>query len=172
MRTLAGSSFMAVFNAWYYSWSPAMAASIASDPSAKALMRVAQQPLLCILELSAATYRLFPSNGELGVVLAGLVASSLIGLVYVAPPATLAAVAAQRRRGPLPHPRKVGLLTIPWAGSMTLLVIGEVLSLPTVLMAATASLVLLTAGIVVGAVSLCVARLFSNFPRRIERSGD
>jgi len=65
----------------------------------------------------------------------------------------------------------VGLLTIPWAGSIALLAIGEALALPTVLMATTASLVLLTTGIVVVVVSLCVARLFSHFPRRLERSG-
>jgi PGF-pre-PGF domain-containing protein len=169
MRTLAGRGFMTVFNAWYYSWSPAVAASIASDPSAKAVMRAVLQPLLSILELSAATYRLFPSNGELGVVSAGLVASSLIGLVYVVPPATLVSVAVRRRRGSLPPPRKVGFLAIPWAASMALLAIGEALSLPAVLMAATASLVLLTVGIVAGSVSLCVARLFPHFPRQIEQ---
>jgi hypothetical protein len=163
MRTLAGSSFMAVFNAWYYSWSPAVAASIASDPSAKAVMRAVLQPLLGILELSAATYGLFPSNGELGIVLAGLVASSLIGLVYVAPHTTLVAVAVRRRRGSLPPLRKAWFLVIPWAGSMAMLVVGEALSLPTVLMAATASLVLLTMAIVVMAVSLCVADLFRIF---------
>jgi PGF-pre-PGF domain-containing protein len=169
MKTLAGRSFMTVFNAWYYSWSPAVAASIASDPSAKAVMRAALQPLLSILEISAATYRLFPSNSELGVVSAGLVASSLIGLVYVVPPATLVAVAVRRRRGSLSPPRKVGFLAIPWAASMALLVIGEALSLPAVLMAATASLVLLTVGIVAGSVSLGVARLFPYFPRQIEQ---
>lgn len=171
MGTFAGRSFMAVFNAWYYSWSPLVAASIARDEFAKAVMRVVLQPLLNILELAATTFLLFSFNGELGMVISGLVASSLIGLVYVAPPAILAAVVVQRRRGSLLPIRKVGFLAIPWAVSMALLAIGEAFSLPTVLMAATASLVLLTAGIVVVVVSLCVARLFSHFPRRIERSG-
>jgi len=171
MGTFAGRSFMAVFNAWYYSWSPLVAASIAQDEFAKAVMRVVLQPLLNILELAATTFLLFSFNGELGMVISGLVASSLIGLVYVAPPAILAAVAVQRRRGSLLPIRKVGFLAIPWAVSIALLAIGEALSLPTVLMAATASLVLLTAGIVVVVVSLYVARLFSHFPRRIERSG-
>jgi len=164
MKTLAGRSFMTVFNAWYYSWSPGVAESISSDPSAKALMRVVLRPLLSILELSTATYGLFPFNSELGVVSAGLVASSLIGLVYVAPPATLLAVAVRRRRGSILPPRKVVFLTIPWAAGMALLAIGEALSLPAVLMAATASLVLMTAGIVAGFVSLYVARPLHKHP--------
>ncbi|MFQ6086387.1 MAG: hypothetical protein ACE5OY_09070, partial [Candidatus Bathyarchaeia archaeon] len=50
----------------------------------KTVMRVALYPLIGILHLSRVAYSLFAFSPELGVVVAGFVASALIGAMYVA----------------------------------------------------------------------------------------
>ena len=158
LKTFAGSSFMMVFNAWYYSWSPPVAASIAPDPSIKAVMRIILQPLLNILELAAATFSLLSFNSELGIVVAGIVASSLIGLVYFTPATVLALTAICRRRGSVPPVRKITFLVVPWAASLVLILVSEFASLQLLMMVATGTLVLSTITLVAGTVSLEIAR--------------
>jgi hypothetical protein len=85
MRTLAGREFMAVFNAWYYSFSPGIAKIIAQNPLIQAIFKILLYPLIGMLRLSAATYSMFSFNPELAVATAGLVASALIGAVYISP---------------------------------------------------------------------------------------
>jgi len=159
LKTFAGSSFMMVFNAWYYSWSPNVAASIAPDPSIRAVMRVILQPLLNILELAAATFSLLSFNSELGIVVAGIVASSLIGLVYFTPATVLALTAICRCRGSVPPVRmKIMFLAVPWAASLVLILVSEFASLQLLMMVATGTLVLSTITLVTGTVSLGIAR--------------
>jgi len=85
LKTKAGSAFMEVFNAWYYSFSPSVAGVIAGSDALRVIMRVALYPLLGILGLSSLTYSMFSAAPEFAIVMAGLVASSLIGLVYLTP---------------------------------------------------------------------------------------
>jgi len=77
---------MQVFNAWYYSFSPSVAQFIASNDPIRAPVRVLLYPLLGVLGVSAFTYSLFSATPEFAIVMAGLVASSLIGLVYLTAP--------------------------------------------------------------------------------------
>jgi len=86
LSTTAGSAFMQVFNAWYYSFSPPVAQFIAANDPIRAPIRVLLYPLLGVLGMSAYTYSLFGGAPEFAVVIAGLVASSLIGLVYLTLP--------------------------------------------------------------------------------------
>jgi len=85
MNTFAGRSFMKVFNAWYYSFSPAVASMIAANDVLRNLTKIILYPLIGVLRLATATYSLFSFNPELGVVAAGFVASSLIATVYFTP---------------------------------------------------------------------------------------
>jgi hypothetical protein len=98
VKTNAGSAFMTVFNAWYYSFSPTVAGFIASHDPLRAPMRVILYPLLGILGLSTFTYSLFSGTPEFAIVIAGLLASSLIGLVYLTPFMLLGMRALRRRR--------------------------------------------------------------------------
>jgi len=82
LNTFAGKNFMSVFDAWYYSFSPAIAPFIAQQPIVKEITKVILYPLIGILHLSYETYVLFSFHQELGIVMAGLVASSLIGVIY------------------------------------------------------------------------------------------
>ncbi len=83
LSTTAGSSFMNVFNAWYYSFSPYVADYEREQPWLQQTIRTAIYPLLGILTLAEKAYSAMP--GEYGSVDAGLVTISLIGAVYFTP---------------------------------------------------------------------------------------
>jgi peptide/nickel transport system substrate-binding protein len=99
MRTFAGVNFMTAFNSWYYSFSPAVADYERHSPEFQSIVRAGVYPLIGILDLSALAYDLVAfagASGEAGIVVAGLTASSLIGLVYFAPiPASIAILKGQ-----------------------------------------------------------------------------
>jgi streptogramin lyase len=86
IRTFAGSNFMTVFNAWYYSFSPAVAQFEYSHATARMIIRVTLYPLIGILHLSSLSYAMLASQPELAVLTTGIIASFLIGVVYVAFP--------------------------------------------------------------------------------------
>ena len=95
MQTFAGANFMTSFNSWYYSFSPAVADYERKSPVFQSMVRAAIYPLIGILDLSSLAYDLVAftgANGEAGIVVAGLTASSLIGLVYFAPIAASIAI--------------------------------------------------------------------------------
>jgi transglutaminase-like putative cysteine protease len=161
MKTFAGSSFMVVFNMWYYSWSPPVADTIAFDPTVRGVMRVILQPLLDILRLSTATFSLFSFNGEVAVIMAGLVASALIGIVYFVPitAGILVATTKLHRSQSVPRPDCLKVLAIPWVASVALMLLGEVAKAPLLMMIATSAFVILTIAIVVVMTSLKIASL-------------
>jgi hypothetical protein len=90
LSTAAGSSFMNVFNSWYYSFSLSVADYEREQPWLQQTVKTAIYPLLGILTVSEKAYASAP--GEYGAVTAGIIASSMIGAVYFSP----AAFALQR----------------------------------------------------------------------------
>jgi hypothetical protein len=97
-NTTAGRMFMQAFNAWYYSWAPSVSYEAALNPTVLSLMRVSVYPLIGILYASYYSYVLIsPLGSEAGALAAGVVAASLIGLVYVAPVAYVGGRVLQRR---------------------------------------------------------------------------
>jgi hypothetical protein len=85
VSTFAGAQFMSVFNAFYYSFSPKVAEMVAGNPVLQPITRALIYPLLASLRLAAEICQLCPQASQLMVVIAGVVASSMIGLVYVSP---------------------------------------------------------------------------------------
>jgi M6 family metalloprotease-like protein len=85
LSTRAGSAFMNVFNMWYYSFSPQVADFIASHDSIRSPARIGLYPLIGVLELSSATYSALAFSPEFAVIVAGMLASGLIGLIYLTP---------------------------------------------------------------------------------------
>lgn len=83
LSTASGSSFMNVFNTWYYSFSPSVANYERGQPWMQQIVRTSIYPLLGMLTLSQHAYSVLP--GEYGAISAGLIASSLIGAVYFFP---------------------------------------------------------------------------------------
>lgn len=89
-NTTAGRTFLTTFNSWYYSWAPSVAYSAATNPYAYTTIQAAVIPLLGIFYASYYSYGFVaPLSTEAAAITAGLVAASLIGLVYVAPIAYL-----------------------------------------------------------------------------------
>lgn len=87
LKSKIGSSFLLMFNAWYYSFSPhvAMYLSSTDHSAAREMMKATLYPLIAILLLASNAYNGF-SNHELAITLSGLLASSLIGAVYIGIP--------------------------------------------------------------------------------------
>ena len=94
MSTASGSAFMNAFNSVYYSFSPQVADYEREQPWLQATVKAGLYPLFGILMASESAYSAV--GGEAGAALAGAIASSLIGAVYLAP-AGAAAVASRRR---------------------------------------------------------------------------
>jgi peptide/nickel transport system substrate-binding protein len=98
MKSVSGSAFMNAFNAVYYSFSPQLADYERQQPWLQSTVKTAIYPLFGIL-LAAEKAFAVSGGGEAGTVLAGAVASSLIGAVYVSPAATVAVIAGKRHIG-------------------------------------------------------------------------
>ena len=78
---------MTLFNAWYYSFSPAFASYLGTHQTQRELFGYSLYPLIGLLYASYYTYALIsPLNSEVAALTAGLVASAMIGFVYLAPP--------------------------------------------------------------------------------------
>lgn len=92
MRTFAGNSFMKVFNAWYYSWAPYIAATELSYEPLRQTVKYVLYPLIGILHLSTKIYDLLSFNPEIGVIAAGIFTSFMIGLTYFTPAAIAASI--------------------------------------------------------------------------------
>ncbi|MDH5815664.1 MAG: PGF-pre-PGF domain-containing protein [Candidatus Nezhaarchaeota archaeon] len=115
LRTFAGSSFMNVFNAWYYSWSPYVASAMQAYESFRQAVKYALYPLIGILRISEALYEALSFSPEAGVVAAGIISSLLIGLVYFAPPS----IAVMCLAGRWPSKRATKLTALIWLAAIT-----------------------------------------------------
>jgi hypothetical protein len=157
LSTTAGSAFMQVFNAWYYSFSPSVAQFIANNDPIRAPIRVMLYPLLGVLGLSSLVYSLFSGAPEFGVVMAGLVASSLIGLVYLTLPALAGfSTLSRRRKIRATSIAKVSLALL--AVALALLAIGEVAGSFLLLAVASSAIVLVCLIAVPSVAALAILR--------------
>jgi len=145
LTTFAGSQFMTVFNQFYYSYSPSAAQSIGENEILKAVTKLLLCPLIGILHLAAMTYDAFPFSFELGVVAAGLVASSLIGVIYFSPIVFCSWVTLKKYRRLNLKRSHFKVIAIIWIVSLALIALSEIFTSPTLMMASTAAFVLLTA---------------------------
>jgi len=85
MKTFGGKNFMKAFNTFYYSWSPYVAHAEYENLMLRNVIKAAIYPLLFSLDLSKKAAKPLSALPELAVLVSGLVASSLIGLIYFAP---------------------------------------------------------------------------------------
>ena len=83
--TLAGTQFMGVFNALYYSFSPAVADAIVAKPILASLARMLIRPMIAALYVASWIFCRLPISPELAAILVGVVASGLIGAIYGTP---------------------------------------------------------------------------------------
>jgi len=140
LTTFAGSQFMRLFNAWYYSFSPAVASAIASSETLRTAMRAALSPLIGILRLSTSAFSLLSPNAEVGVIASGLVASSLIGVVYFMPWVLLLSFLKKFK----PSPKTVRLTGLVWAGTVSAIALAEASASSPLMVASTGAFVIAT----------------------------
>jgi len=164
LTTFAGSQFMTIFNQFYYSFSPSLAQSIAENEVLRAVTKLLLYPFIGILHLTAMTHNAFPFNVELGTVAAGLVASSLIGLVYFSPIAVCSLAMLKRYRRLTLKDSHLKIIGIIWLGNTALIAASETLASPIVMMASTASFTLFTAVSSALAVATALLRLLNKRP--------
>jgi len=98
LSTFAGAQFMRIFNAFYYSFSPATASFIASWPVLTLVTRILLFPLISILRVSSSIFRALALTSELGMVMAGVFASAVLGAAYIASPAMVIRYLIRKRR--------------------------------------------------------------------------
>jgi len=98
LSTRAGSSFMLAFNAWYYSFSPPVANYIASHSVARLVMQGVLYPAIEVLGISQSTFKAASAFPELAIVLSGLVASAMLGALYLGLPIGLVRAKVKRLR--------------------------------------------------------------------------
>lgn len=142
MKSQAGSNFMIAFNAWYYSWSPAVAYYLSMHWIERTIIKGALSPLVGILKLSSLTYSAAGAYPEFAVLLSGLVASSLIGAFYLGLPIGLIRAKVRRLRQFGAEKFLEKILGVCLIIGVVAILLGEMLASPIVLMVASVMVVL------------------------------
>ena len=94
LQTAAGASFMAAFNEFYYSFSPAVADLERESPAFRDMARTAITPAIYALNIMT----LADSDSELSVLMLGIASICAIAGIYVAAPSLAAYCIARRVR--------------------------------------------------------------------------
>jgi hypothetical protein len=113
-------------------------------------------PLLGILALSTFVYDSLAFSSELGIVAAGMTASSLVGLLYFAPVGAALGIANRKIHWNVSKARLV--LACSWAASLAAIALAEVVGIEAVMMFGTSLLVLSA----ISTVIVAVARAFRS----------
>jgi len=96
MSTFAGSQFMRIFNAFYYSFSPSVAQRVGESPAATLAVRALVYPLLASLRAATSVSRVLSASQEVAILVAGILGSCLTGTIYLLP--SLVVVRTLKRR--------------------------------------------------------------------------
>ncbi|MGQ9640124.1 MAG: COG1470 family protein [Candidatus Bathyarchaeia archaeon] len=165
MKTFAGKSFMSAFNLWYYSFSPYVADYIIQNSYVKTFVRLTLYPLIWILYASSTSYKAFQNISEFAVYTAGLVASFLIGTIYISPVFTPLLLMRKRL---LKYVWRLTLLMVPL--SLTLSIIGEAAASSELMMIATSCFVIsiIMVSIMFTAGLSRILKMLMKLPSRLE----
>ena len=140
LETFAGSSFMNIFNTWYYSFSPSVADYERQVPWLQGAVRTLIYPLLGILALSTSVYDSLAFQTELGIVAAGMTSSLLVGLIYFAPLSVALGITFRKRHFDMSVAKLV--LVCSWAASVAAIALAEITVVEGLMMFGTSLLVL------------------------------
>jgi len=141
LKTFAGSSFMIAFNAFYYSWSPYVAKAEYENPLLRSFIRASIYPLIYSLELSRIAAQPLSTVPELAVLVSGMIASLLIGLIYISPIAIAVILIARRKGWRMPRFKMTYLFAV-LIGSLAAFALAEITSSVSLMMLASALTVL------------------------------
>jgi len=146
LKTFSGRRFYVAFDAFYYSWSTPVAMYIEEHPYLKNIVKPILYPLLGALKVTAfIVMPWFMVQPEIATITAGIIASSLLGLIYVFPIAFVIHMLRTRFNKSKPIPDKLiktnGYILVI---SLTLLSIGVLFFAPWLTTIASSILVLST----------------------------
>jgi peptide/nickel transport system substrate-binding protein len=132
LSTVSGSAFMNTFNSIYYSFSPQVADYERGQPWLQATVKAGLYPLFGILITAERAYTIIA--GDVGSILAGATASSLIGALYLWPAGFAVC-------------KKINKLTLIFVtgGTLAVLVI-TLIAMPALLPISTSAFVIASAG--------------------------
>jgi len=85
-KSKLGSSFLIIFNAWYYSFSPYVASYLKNHEIERTGTRFLLYPLISFLYVASRLYDVLSTYPDLAILVSGLQASSLIGAFYLGLP--------------------------------------------------------------------------------------
>ena len=142
MTTEAGFSFMLVFNAWYYSFSPSVAAYLNTHWVERTVMKGVLYPLVGILYITSNVFSATSSYPELAVLLSGLLVSSLIGAFYLGLPLAVLRSRVKRLRNWKGQRKLERTLAAMLVGGIATLAFGEVFTSQPALIMSTTTIVL------------------------------
>jgi hypothetical protein len=157
-QSYAGSRFFAGFNAWYYTFSPAVSGYIATHPLVKSVMQVCLVPLLAIVLLSQNLYGILGFSPELAAVSVLVFGAALYGLVYFLPPVFVTVWLAKSKGRKVPAPAGMKPLLVIWIILVCGLAAGIFLSLDSLTILTSGLLVVWTMFLVAGMCSLVLLR--------------
>ena len=161
-QSYTGSQFFMGFNAWYYSFSPAVADYIATHPLVKSVMQVCLVPLLEIVLLSQNLHAILAFSPELATVSVLLFGAAFYSLVYIFPPAFLTVWLAARKGWKIPAPGTMRPVLILWILVFCGLAAGIVLSLDLITIVSSGLLVASTIILIAGTGSLALMRYLKD----------
>lgn len=96
--TVIGSSFLSIFNPFYYSFSPQVASLISMHQPVRELVKYLLYPLVGAIRVASCFYLVFSFNDELAVATALFTSVLLVGIVYFLPVALAVKSALSRRQ--------------------------------------------------------------------------
>jgi positive regulator of sigma E activity len=155
-QSYTGSQFFLGFNAWYYSFSPAVAGYIATSPLAKSIMQVYLVPLLEIVLVSRNLAAVLWFSPEIATICVLLFGAASYSVVYIFPAALLTVWLAGRRGWKVPAPERMKPVFILWVLMLAGLAAGIVLSADLLTVVSSGLLVASTVALVAGTGSLAV----------------
>jgi len=139
LQTFAGSSFMMIFNDWYYSFSPQVSQYEYTHPALQTLMRGILYPIIGTLHVSATVFSLLSFQPEFAALASGIIAGLGVGFIFFAVPTTIL-TSKIRKHAKIRYAR--GLLTA-FAVLLATFCLAELILLPALMMFVSSSLVLL-----------------------------
>ncbi len=86
MSTRLGRAFIEVFNIVYYSFSPQVSSFISKHETIRSIVKVSLYPLIYILRLSEYVSSSLWGNAELAIMVSGIIACILVGMIYLTVP--------------------------------------------------------------------------------------
>jgi peptide/nickel transport system substrate-binding protein len=156
LTTFTGSNFMTVFDSFYYSFSPSVASAISGNEKVRGILKAILYPLIGVLQLSSTVFSLSSYLPELGVVLAGLVASTLIAVIYILPWVLLRCLLKKFKLSA----RSIRWMSLVWVGSLASIALAEATRSSLWMMVSTGTLVLTTMYLTTLALTRAITKSF------------